>query len=104
METVSFNEFSKANDEYFKLEKQYPDDDIVLVRTDDKSVGQTIRDAFRNYFADTTDFIDYVESGIKCLRGETTITPTKVTEKLNPPPIKKIKGTQETVIQLELFF
>ena len=104
LETVSFNEFSKANDEYFKLEKQYPDDDIVLVRTDDKSVGQTIRDAFRNYFADTTDFIDYVESGIKCLRGETTITPTKVTEKLNPPPIKKIKGTQETVMQLELFF
>lgn len=104
LETLTFNEFSKANNEYFKLEKQHPDDDIVLVRTDDKSIGQTIRNAFRNYFADTADFIDYVESGIKCLRGEMVITPPAVRETLIPPPLKKkTKDVSDHLEQLELF-
>ena len=104
LESLTFNEFSKANNEYFKLEKQYPNDDIVLVRTDDSSIGQTIRNAFRNYFADTKDFIDYIESGIRCLRGETTIVPTSITAKLNPPPIKKKnKDVSDHSEQLELF-
>ena len=104
LDILPFNKFSKANEQYFKLEKQYPKDDIVLVRTDDSSIGQTIRNAFRNYFADTKDFIDYVESGIRCLRGETIIEPTSATEKLNPPPIKKKnKDVSNHLEQLELF-
>ncbi|MBN1784029.1 MAG: RelA/SpoT domain-containing protein [Alphaproteobacteria bacterium] len=55
---------SAANKEYFRLEKENPDADIVLVKSDAKS----IKDAFRNYFADTKDFVSYIEEGLKELR------------------------------------
>jgi putative GTP pyrophosphokinase len=54
----------KAADEYFRLEKTYPKDDIVLVRAD---TFDQIRSAFRNYFSDSSDFIDAMDVGCDIL-------------------------------------
>ncbi len=66
-EIFVYESLSEANIEYFKKEKEFPDDDIVLVRGGDSKVNKTIQDAFRNYFADTTDFVDYIKEGLKKL-------------------------------------
>ena len=43
---------------YFRLEEQYPDADIVLVRADS---NDGIRSAFRNYFSDAREFISLIK-------------------------------------------
>ena len=63
-ETEGFRSLSKANAHYFKLEKQYPNDDIVLVKSSDKN---SILEAYRNYFANATDFTEYIEKGLEKL-------------------------------------
>ena len=57
-----FPSLSKANKFYFDIEKRYPDDDIVLVKSKNK---KSILEAYRNYFADAKDFTIYIEEGIK---------------------------------------
>ena len=79
-----FQSFAKANKRYFELEKSNPKDDIVLVRTSDRVIGKSIRNAYKNYFSDAKDFVEYIDSGLKSLKGEKTITPIKITKKLNP--------------------
>jgi ppGpp synthetase/RelA/SpoT-type nucleotidyltranferase len=51
---------------YFDLEREHPDDDIVLVKAD---TFAEIRSAYRNYFSDTADFLAYVETGCRKLEG-----------------------------------
>ena len=48
----------------FELEKQQPERDIVLVRAD---TSDDVRLAFKNYFSDAGDFIEFVEDGCKLL-------------------------------------
>ena len=48
----------------FRLEKEYPNFDIVLVKADKEA---DIRMAFKNYFNDAKEFINLLESGIKKL-------------------------------------
>lgn len=60
LETVSFRDATDALRELFRLEAEFPDRDVVLVRaasTDD------IRMAFRNYFSDAEDFIRLIDHG-----------------------------------------
>jgi putative GTP pyrophosphokinase len=58
LEIIPVPSFRKAMDFYFELEKEYPNDDVVLVNSKDAS---GIRSAYRNYFSDTTDFLSYLD-------------------------------------------
>ncbi len=51
----------------FELEKEMPENDIVLVKADK---SEDIRLAFKNYFSDANDFVFLVEDGIKKIDGE----------------------------------
>lgn len=60
----SFQTSNEATKEYFSMEEKNPDDDIVLVKAvDDKN----IRNAFKNYFGDTRDFVTYIVDGLEKL-------------------------------------
>lgn len=48
----------------FRLEKEFPNFDIVLVKADKES---DIKIAFKNYFKDAKEFINLLESGLKKL-------------------------------------
>lgn len=61
---TGFNSLPVASMHYFILEKKYPNDDIVLVKSTDK---KSILEAYRNYFADTKDFTGYIDEGLKKL-------------------------------------
>jgi putative GTP pyrophosphokinase len=49
-----------ATDEYFRLEKENPNDDIVLVNAD---TFEEIRSAYRNYFSDPWEFLELINKG-----------------------------------------
>lgn len=51
---------------YFKLEKDHPGDDIVLVTAESFS---EMRDTFRNYFYDVREFVRLVDEGRKALKS-----------------------------------
>jgi putative GTP pyrophosphokinase len=53
-----------ATDSYFELEKNNPNDDIVLVRA---KTFDAIRSAYRNYFQNTTEFLGYIKVGLERL-------------------------------------
>ena len=61
---TGYTSLQVASLHYFILEKKYPHDDIVLVKSSDK---KSILEAYRNYFADAKDFTGYIEEGIKKL-------------------------------------
>lgn len=61
---ISFKEATDAMRELFRLEKESPDLDIVLVKADS---NEEIRLAFKNYFSDAKDFIRLLVSGQKAL-------------------------------------
>lgn len=63
-EINGFNSLQIAGIHYFILEKRFPNDDIVLVKSSDK---KSILEAYRNYFADAKDFTGYIEEGLKKL-------------------------------------
>ena len=62
-----FSNLERATEGYFTLEKNNPDDDIVLVRA--KSFD-AVRSAYRNYFQNTVEFVNYIENGLKKLEKE----------------------------------
>lgn len=62
-----FTNLKLANSIYFKLEKERPSANIVLVTSNDKKFATSIKNAYRNYFADATDFTKYIDDGIKIL-------------------------------------
>ncbi|PIQ99966.1 MAG: (p)ppGpp synthetase [Nitrospinae bacterium CG11_big_fil_rev_8_21_14_0_20_45_15] len=51
----------------FKLEKEMPENDIVLVKADK---SEDIRLAFKNYFSDVNDFVKLIEKGCQDLSGK----------------------------------
>jgi putative GTP pyrophosphokinase len=59
-----FANVKTATDSYFELEKSNPNDDIVLVRA---KTFDAIRSAYRNYFQNTTEFLKYIDDGLKSL-------------------------------------
>lgn len=67
LETVSFRDATDALRELFRLEKEKPGKDIVLVRADK---SEDVRIAFKNYFSDAKEFIELVEHGCNKLVGK----------------------------------
>ena len=59
-----FMDIKSATEGYFQLEKANPNDDIVLVRA---RTFADIRSAYRNYFQNTQDFLNYIEDELKKL-------------------------------------
>jgi hypothetical protein len=64
LDLFTFNDSPSALKKYFTLEKEASGNDIVFVRADS---GADIRNAFRNYFSDTGDFVHFVEQGCQKL-------------------------------------
>lgn len=56
----------EATQHYFQLEKLHPESDIVLVKAE---TLDSVKNAFRNYFSDVTDFVRLIETGIKKLKS-----------------------------------
>lgn len=61
LETLSFKESADALRELFRLEKEEPSLDVVLVKAD---TSEEIRTAFRNYFSDAKDFVRLLKDAI----------------------------------------
>ena len=62
----SYKTLPIAQEKYFELEKQHGDAvDIVLVRAPSE---ESLRQAYKNYFSDTADFVALVHDGIKNLK------------------------------------
>ena len=57
----------EATEAYFRLEKDNPSDDIVLVSAD---TFDEIRSAYRNYFSDPRDFLNYLHEASQDLGGK----------------------------------
>lgn len=68
LDVRTFRDATDALRALFDLEKQFPDQDIVLVKADR---SDDVRLAFKNYFSDARDFIKLVESGCEKLSGST---------------------------------
>lgn len=64
LEIKTFKDATSALKELFKLEKERPTKDIVLVKADS---GEDVQIAFKNYFSDATDFISLIEDGCRKL-------------------------------------
>lgn len=63
----SFVRAPEALEELFRLEKENPGKDIVLVRGDR---GRDVRVAFRNYFSDASDFTGKIREGRRLLTSD----------------------------------
>jgi putative GTP pyrophosphokinase len=59
---------SAATKALFQLEKDNPDDNVMLVQAD---TFEQIRSAYRNYFSDATEFLVAIEGGCKALKSGT---------------------------------
>ena len=66
LEVRTFRDATDALRALFELEKNMPDQDIVLVRAD---TSEEVRLAFRNYFTDATDFVRLVGAACTKLSG-----------------------------------
>jgi len=62
LETHSYKEANDALKELFRLEKENPLLDVVLVKAD---TSEEIRMAFRNYFSDAKDFVRLLTAAIE---------------------------------------
>lgn len=70
LEMFTFRDATEALRALFELERANPKKDVVLVRAD---TTDEVRIAFRNYFADTGDFVRLVEEGCEALSGHEVI-------------------------------
>lgn len=66
LEVKSFRDATDALRALFDLEKQFPKNDIVLVRAD---TSDEVRLAFRNYFSDAKEFVRLIETGCTKISG-----------------------------------
>ena len=62
-----FSDNAKAMAGYFDLEKEHPDDNIVLV---DADTFAAIRLAYQNYFSDVVEFVHLIDNGCGALEKE----------------------------------
>ena len=66
----TFRDATDAMRELFRLEKEQPGKDIVLVRAD---TSEEVRIAFRNYFSDAREFVQLIDDGCQKLVPEKTV-------------------------------
>jgi putative GTP pyrophosphokinase len=68
LQTETFDNVNKAIERYEELEKSNRGNlDIVLVRADS---SEDVRVAFRNYFSDAHDFVQYINDGCRILEAD----------------------------------
>lgn len=67
LEAFSYRSESDALKELFRLEKENPSLDVVLVKAD---TSDEIRMAFRNYFSDAKEFIRLLTQAIEGIGGK----------------------------------
>ena len=72
LEMKSYRDSTEAIRALFALEKENPGKDIVLVRADS---SDEVRNAFRNYFSDATEFIQLIDRSCEEL-GNVRVTRT----------------------------
>lgn len=65
-----FKSLPLAQKRYFELEQANPAHDIVLVRSNDIDSRNSIKNAYRNYFVDTADFVKYLEKALVVLNHD----------------------------------
>lgn len=70
LEVRSFRDATDALRALFDLEKEMPQNDIVLVRADS---SEEVRLAFRNYFSDAREFLRLIDSACAKLSGHATV-------------------------------
>jgi putative GTP pyrophosphokinase len=75
LEIQTYRDATEALRALFELEKERPNNDIVLVRADS---SEDVRLAFKNYFSDAQDFIRLVETGCEKLSGTRIFFPVKI--------------------------
>ena len=75
LEVKTYRDATEALRALFDLEKERPNNDIVLVRGDS---SEDVRLAFKNYFSDARDFIQLVETGCEKLSGSRFFFPDKL--------------------------
>lgn len=66
LDIKSYRDATDALRALFELEKQFPKNDIVLVRAD---TSDEVRLAFRNYFNDAREFVRLIEAGCTKISG-----------------------------------
>jgi len=64
LEIKAYKGATEALKALFKIEKELPSCDVVLVKAD---TSEEVRYAFKNYFTDAKDFIKYIEDGCQNL-------------------------------------
>jgi ppGpp synthetase/RelA/SpoT-type nucleotidyltranferase len=64
LETRTYRDATDALRSLFRLEKEHPGQDIVLVRADS---AEEVRIAFRNYFTDAGEFVRLIDDGCQRL-------------------------------------
>ncbi|WP_428160695.1 hypothetical protein [Desulfobacter sp.] len=67
LEIRTYKGATEALKALFQLEKEFPNNDIVLVKADS---SEEVRYAFKNYFTDAKDFIRLLEEACQALCGE----------------------------------
>lgn len=66
LQVKTYRDSSDAIRTLFRLEKEFPEYDIVLVKADK---GEDVKMAYKNYFTDAKEFIRLIESGCSQLSG-----------------------------------
>lgn len=72
--TEGFNSTSEAQSRLYELEKEFPDDNIVLVKADNIN---DIKNIFRNYFTDSKAFVTLIDNGLNFLNAGKQYVPNK---------------------------
>ncbi len=70
LEVKTYRDATDALRALFELESEFPGGDIVLVRADS---SEEVRFAFKNYFSDARDFIQFIEEGCQKLSGKRVV-------------------------------
>lgn len=71
IEVYTFRSNADAGKRLFEIEREHPNDDIVLVKSDKVS---SIKNIFKNYFIDAGDFVEYMRKALEALQKGKTLT------------------------------
>lgn len=75
LEIKSYKGATEALRALFKIEKEQPTSDVVLVKAD---TSEEVRFAFKNYFSDAKEFIKLMENGCEKLSKKSVIESSKL--------------------------
>ena len=67
LDIKTYRAATEALEDLFKIEKELPDADVVLVKADK---SEDVGFAFKNYFSDARDFVKLVRAGCKALKDK----------------------------------